>query len=247
MFRVRARATNSRPVSAGGNENTVVSLYKRGNVYWSYVWQDDVRYGRSIHTGKLREAEKLDHAHKAELEAKKHQPGLNPEMTFDELFVRFVGSGALKPFHLDRSVPLLSYFGTFALKDITKGATARYRVERKEQKTKLSQTIINRDLECLRHLLYWAVDEGILLVNPLNRLRLERERRPKRPILSVAEEDALLKAAAKHIRPMLIMALDTGCGAASFSRSNGRTLTSTGDPYSCRTRRDPKASRAKSR
>ena len=59
-------------------------------------------------------------------------------------------------------------------------------------------------------MLFWAVDEGILLANPLSRLRLERERKKKRPVLSLEEEARLLAAAAPHLRPILIAALDSG-------------------------------------
>jgi integrase len=69
---------------------------------------------------------------------------------------------------------------------------------------------VNRDLECLRHILFWAVDEGLLLTNPLNRMRLERERKRKRPVMSVAEEDLLLPSAADHLRIIVIAALDSG-------------------------------------
>src|SRR5205807_1671706 len=74
----------------------------------------------------------------------------------------------------------------------------------------LTETTVNRDIECLRHLLYWAVDEGWLAANPIARIRLERERRKKRPVLSLAEEALLLPAASPHLRDITIVALDTG-------------------------------------
>jgi integrase len=69
---------------------------------------------------------------------------------------------------------------------------------------------VNRDIECLRHLLYWAVDEGLIATNPLARIRLERERRKKKPVLSYEEETALLCHAPGHLRDIIIVALDTG-------------------------------------
>ena len=41
----------------------------------------------------------------------------------------------------------------------------------------------------LRHILYWGVDEQLLLANPLARLKMARERRTRRQVLSVAEEN----------------------------------------------------------
>ena len=69
---------------------------------------------------------------------------------------------------------------------------------------------MNRDLEALRHMLFWAVDEGILLSNPLSRVLMVRERRKPRLMLTVTEEDKLLAAAAPHLRSIVIAALDSG-------------------------------------
>jgi len=62
----------------------------------------------------------------------------------------------------------------------------------------------------LRHILYWGVDEQLLLANPLARLKMARERRIRRQVLSVTEEILLLAAAKDHLRAMIIAALDTG-------------------------------------
>src|SRR5262249_12567806 len=77
-------------------------------------------------------------------------------------------------------------------------------------KKTLTENTVNRDVQCLRHLLYWAVDEGLLQANPIARIRLERERRKKKPVLSLAEEKLLLPAASLHLREITIVALDTG-------------------------------------
>ena len=62
----------------------------------------------------------------------------------------------------------------------------------------------------MRHILFWAVDEGLLPANPLARLRLVQERRKPCSILSVEEEWRLLAQAAPHLRQIIITALDTG-------------------------------------
>ncbi|MFY9724279.1 MAG: hypothetical protein WB579_16060 [Bryobacteraceae bacterium] len=48
----------------------------------------------------------------------------------------------------------------------------------------MTDTTINRDLEALRHILFWAADEGFLLANPLARMRLVPERRKPRAVLT---------------------------------------------------------------
>jgi integrase len=187
-----------------------MSLYKRGGVYWSYVWKNGIRYAKSTGTDKIRAAQDFDRKHKIELDLKALRPtGLDPEMKFGDLFARFIADGDVKPFHVERSKAFLPYFANVAIGEITKNEVTRYRKERHKQK-KLTETTLNRDVEVIRHILFWAVEERILPANPLARTRLPRARRIKRPILSVQEEELLLQAAAPHLRKIIIAALDTG-------------------------------------
>ena len=187
-----------------------MSLFKRGGVFWSYVWVDGQRHAKSTETGNRRLAEQIDQKHKEELRLRNTLgPDLQPDMRFAELAVRFLGSGSAKDWHRERLKVLLPYFADFVIGKITRGAIRQYRQERHRAK-RLTETTVNRDIECLRHLLYWAVDEGLLAANPIARIRLERERRKKKPVLSFAEEALLLPAASPHLRDITTVALDTG-------------------------------------
>lgn len=92
---------------------------------------------------------------------------------------------------------------------ITKSVADEYRRQRHSGKS-IKDATVNRDLGVLRHLLYWAVDEHLIAVNPLARLKMARERRTRRQVLSVAEEHLLLGSAKGHLYTMLVAALDTG-------------------------------------
>jgi integrase len=187
-----------------------VTLYKRGAVYWSYVWVDGVRHAQSTKTGNRRLAEQIDQKHGEEQRLRNTQcPELKPDMLFAELGARFLKDGYAKEWHRDRLKVLLPYFADMQVLRITKGVIRQYRAERHRLKT-ITETTVNRDIECLRHLLYWAVDEGFIAANPIARIRMERERRKKRPVLSYAEEKLLLEAASPHLRDITIVALDTG-------------------------------------
>ena len=187
-----------------------MSLFKRGNVYWSYVWEDGIRHARSTGTSNRRLAEQIDQKHKEEIRLKSAQlPDLKPKMLFAELAGRFLHEGSPKEWHRDRLKVLLPFFSATEIGGITKGLVRRYREKRHSEK-QLTETTVNRDIECLRHLLYWAVDEGILAANPIARIRLERERRKKKPVLSLTEEAQLFAAAAPHLRDITVFALDTG-------------------------------------
>jgi integrase len=73
-----------------------------------------------------------------------------------------------------------------------------------------SDATVNRDLSVVRHVLFWGMDEGFIAHNPFARLRMTRERRKKRAVLSVADEIKLLLACAAHLVAIVILALDTG-------------------------------------
>ncbi len=187
-----------------------MSLYKRGGVFWSYISMDGVRHAQSTGTGNRRKAELIEQRFKEELNLKRfHVAEPAPQMSFADLAARFLANGEAKPWHIDRLKLLLPYWGDVPIGRIHKGLVADYRRSRHAQK-KLTDTTINRDLEALRHILFWAADEGLLLSNPLARMRMVPERRKPRLVLPLADEDKLLAAAAPHLRRIVIAALDTG-------------------------------------
>lgn len=197
-----------------------MSLYKRGNVYWSSIWVNGERTMRSLETSNRRQAELLEQRLRDELHTKRFQlPHLKPEMLFGELYARFLAEGDVKPHHSDRAKMLLPFFSETPIGTITKNDIARYRKHRHEEhlrkpsnadKKPLSETTINRDIEVIRHLLFWAADEGFIPANPIARIRMVRERGKRRPVMSVAHEIKLLDACSEHLRPIVITALDTG-------------------------------------
>lgn len=187
-----------------------MALYKRGGIYWSYVFQDGVRHARSTKTGNRRLAEQIDQKHKEELVLRSAQlTELKPQMKFAELAGRFLAEGEAKDWHRDRLKPLLPFFGDIAISRIGRSQVRQYRQARHQSKT-LTETTLNRDIECLRHLLYWALDEGFLAVNPLARIQLARIRRKKKPVLSLEEEKLLLQAASLHLQQIIVAAVDAG-------------------------------------
>jgi integrase len=188
-----------------------VALFKRGKVYWAYHWVDGVRHAQSTGTGNRRTAETIAQRFKDELNlARVGVADPKPEMTFAELAARFLAEGSPRPYHIDRLKLLLPFWGKTQIGRITKARAREYRTYRHKAKQHLSDTTINRDLEALRHMLFWAVDEGILLANPLSRVLMVRERRKPRLMVTVTEEDNLLAAAAPHLRSIIIAALDSG-------------------------------------
>src|ERR1019366_4305399 len=191
-------------------EETVMALYKRGKTWWTAIWREGVRHIRSTGTGNRRLAEGFEQRFKDELHLREVQaPNLQPTMAFNELSAKFLGTAEVKPHHIDRLKLLLPYFGEMEIGHISKADVRDYRRRRHASK-KLTETTINRDLEVLRHILFFAVDEGYLMANPLGRLQMVRERRKRRFVLGVSEEIKLLEAAAPHLRLISTVALRTG-------------------------------------
>jgi integrase len=187
-----------------------MSLYKRGGVYWSYIWINNVRHGRSLNTGNKQEAIRREIDFRNELDIRRHKKSnINPEMLFAELATRFLGSSLAKPYHIDRLEQLLPYFGDTPLNEITKPLAEEYRRHR-IRVAKITDSTVNHDISVLRRVLFYALDNGILLSNPLCRVRMAGIRRVRQPVLSVEEEPLLIAAAAPHLKPLIIAALDTG-------------------------------------
>jgi len=188
-----------------------LSLLKRGSVYWSYFYVDGVRHQASTGTANRRQAEAIEAKLKEEANAKRFQlVQADPRITFGEIAARFIACGIAHPHHLYHLKFLLPFFAETPVLRLTKPMAEEFRKARRLRNKSIKDATVNRDLSVLRHLLYWAADEQLIMSNPLARLKMARERRIRRTILSVEEENLLLGAAPPHLKLMIITALDTG-------------------------------------
>ncbi len=188
-----------------------MSLMKRGGVYWTYFYIEGTRHQMSTGTGNRRLAEDIAKKLRDQENLKRFQVvNYTPQMTFGELSAHFLAKAKVRAHHPERLEFLLGFFADMPIGRIDKGLVNKYREARHAHKT-VSVATVNRDIEVLRRILYWAVDdEHLLPVNPIARISMERERRKRRPVLSVADELRLLAAASPHLRRIIIAALDTG-------------------------------------
>jgi len=134
----------------------------------------------------------------------------DPDITVGAIAAKFLASGSAHAHHNYHSRFLLGFFSDTPALRVTKALAEEFRRKRKEFNPQIKDASINRDLSVLRHILYWAVDEQLLATNPLARLKMPKERRIRRQILSVAEELSLVGVAKDHLRDMIVIALDTG-------------------------------------
>jgi integrase len=187
-----------------------VSLFLRGAVFWTQFYKDGIRYQESTGATSRRQAELIEKKLREEVELRQH--GIvraDPFITFGEVAARFIANGAAKPFHLGRLEQIAPYFGKVPVRKITKGMTNEYRKWRVGNKI-VSDATLNRDLACIRRILFWALDENLISFNPLARLKLVTERPFKARVLGVLDEEKLLEASALHLRRMILIALYTG-------------------------------------
>ncbi|MGH9611786.1 MAG: tyrosine-type recombinase/integrase [Bryobacteraceae bacterium] len=188
-----------------------MSLFKRGNVWWAYIYRDGIRHQYSTGTSNRKRAETIETKLKEEINDRRFDiVEADPRMTFGALAARFAASGSVRPHHLYHLKFLLPFFAETPILRITKSMAEEFRRVRHSHNPSIKEATINRDLGVLRHILYWAVDERFLAANPLARLKMARERRTRRQVLSVAEEALLLGAAKDHLHTMIVIALDTG-------------------------------------
>ena len=188
-----------------------MSLYKRGGVWWAYFYRDGIRHQYSTGTPNRRKAENVETKLKEDLNDQRFQlVETDPQMTFEVLAARFTASGSARRHHLYHLKFLMPYFAKVPVLRITKSLADDFRKARRSGNPAIKDATINRDVSTLKHILFWGVDEQLLAANPLARMKMARERRTRRQVISVAEEQSLLQTAKNHLYVMTIIALDTG-------------------------------------
>ncbi len=135
----------------------------------------------------------------------------------------------------NRVLRLAPWFGAMAVRSVTDGTLRRVRREllqspRERGRGKRSYAIVNREMAIVRRWFTIAKRERWISTNPfgdgepLIRMKLERERRRT---LSDAEELRLLSVCAgrtAHLRPMIIVAVDTGLRWSEQARLEWRDI-----------------------
>jgi len=103
---------------------------------------------------------------------------------------------------------LMSHFEYLKISQITPLHIENYKKKRLEEK-KMPGTI-NRELACLKHMYTLAKKWKLTRENPVSEVKLLKEEKYKMEILSKVEAELLINAATEHLKPILIVALNTG-------------------------------------
>jgi integrase/recombinase XerD len=181
-------------------------------VYWVRFRTNGHHVRRSAHTSK--KAEAVDFLQRLLAEHAAKARGDRPRHRYEEAAERFLSEATLK--HRTRVVYRLSHKVFLAaaqdhyLDEIDRRVLGDF-ISRRKQAGIMDATI-RRDLAFLSSLCTMAVRWGWLDTNPVTALnkRALKASRPRARFLTTAELDQLLTATADHIRPAIVLALETG-------------------------------------
>jgi integrase len=208
-------------------------VYKRGGVYWiRYAGLDGKIAFESAKQGertgtRLKDAEDLLHERKADV-AKGKQPEIRkkiPNVTFKELSIEYL-KWAKRQRSFDKKETLVNQlvtiFGAYPLRAFNTRLLEQYQTERMEKSNKRIKFIlqtgnkpgtINRHVSVIKHMLNKAVQWDMVEEETLKRVRkvkLLEENNSRLRYLTAEECQALVNACTKHLRPLVITALNTG-------------------------------------
>jgi len=102
---------------------------------------------------------------------------------------------------------LKEFFKGEALLSLTAEMVENYKVGRKAE---VSPATVNREIACLKTLFSKAVEWGRLETSPAARVKKLKEPPARERIMDVAETRRLVEAAGPEVRPVIIIALNTG-------------------------------------
>jgi len=102
---------------------------------------------------------------------------------------------------------LLPFFGNCRLSGIKLIDVGDYRIRRKKE---VKFSTVNREIACLKHILNFAVESGVISENPIAGFKLEKEPTGMFTVLTVEEINRLIESCSGIFRAIVITAIYTG-------------------------------------
>lgn len=211
-----------------------MSLYKRGRIWYvDYYWQGK-RYQRRASESK-REAERIQAAIQTDIERgifklpSRRKEKKDAIRSFEDLAHKFcddyVDTNISHPRkYRSRVKQLLSFFQGKTLSDLDAFSIEKYKKQRKD--IGIRSASINRELACLKKMFNVAIQWKLITDNPMRHIKPLREDNQMMKTLSEGEEIRLLDSCGvawnakrkeflydpriRHLKPIVILALDTG-------------------------------------
>lgn len=195
-------------------EQAAVSQYKRGKVWWVRFQADGEEVRRSART--TSRAVARDYERQLREEFGRVKRGGRPRISYRQAMERFVLEHlpTLKPETARRyrtsAKALHEHFEALDLDDIRQKTLSDYVIKRKRHG--VSRDGIRNDLACLSSMFSCCISWEWAEENPVQAFRKRSLGAPvsRTRYLSHDEEKALVEAAGKYLRPMILFAIDTG-------------------------------------
>ncbi|MCK4351862.1 site-specific integrase [candidate division WOR-3 bacterium] len=189
-------------------------IYKRGK-----SWYLDYTYKRKRIRKSVGRSKKMAELALKDIEvkiAKEEHLGIHdrkkiPFEKFAEVYLTFSKANKSRTSYerdiISLKVRLVPYFRDCYLSEITPQAIEKYKIERLES---VKSATVNREIACLKHLFTKAIEWGYMSQNPAKSVKLLKEPPGRVRYLEVGEIQALLGECSPQLKPIVVVALNTG-------------------------------------
>jgi integrase len=188
-----------------------LGIYQRRKIWWIDYYYKGKRLREPVSASRQDALAALA-ARKGDIARGRYElPETRREWRFDEFSVEYSKQSSISRRwwrrELSRMAVLVNYFGKMFLTDVTRFDVEKYKADRRKT---VSGGGVNRELALLKAMFNKAREWGFArMENPVKGVKYYPERQKER-ILSEDEARRLVRASSGAIRPVLVVALNTG-------------------------------------